>query len=197
MMDYEVPNALFIRMQMNIITPFDVDYYHSMQKIEECRYHTEITQVSMISNGCKEISIPFHLGHALFMIQEEHNIRVSVHPDFNVTGSGGVHMDIIMHDSAGVYSFLWQDAILLEKPLETPGSSGLVNISWNTFPHHVKSNAQCSIVIEFPQKEYRLRGEIFEESKNVSNGFYSQTNLGYKEFIAHVRHVEVSNIYVY
>ena len=187
MMDYEVPNALFIRMQMVVIAPFDVYYYYLMQKIEECRYHTDMTQISMISHDCKEISIPFHLGHALFRTQKEHNVRISVRPDCNVTRNGGVHMDVIMQDGIGVFSFVWQDAILLERPLEIPGSSGLLNISWNTFPHIVRGGAQCSIVIEFPWKEYELKGKDYGEARNMSNGFQIHTNLGYNEFISHVR----------
>ena len=94
-MDYEVPSALFIRMQMIVLNPFDVYFHFSMEKVEECKYHTDIRHISSISPQCEQISIPYHIGHALLLTKHQHRVTISVHRDCNITKSGGLHLDMI------------------------------------------------------------------------------------------------------
>ena len=188
-MDYEVPSALFIRMQITVLNPFDVYFQHSFEKIEECKYHTDIRHISEISLQCEQIYIPYHIGHALLLTKREHHVTMSVHPHCNIKNRG-LHLDMIIYEKASrvKYDLVWQDAIVINKPLELPQASGFLNISWNTFPHNHKISAQCSIVITFLLKNKKSLftvHDVFFKKVPFANGFQIKTNLGYDEIVLH------------
>ena len=196
MIDHEVPNALFIRMHVTVLNPFNLYFYFAMEKVEGCRYHADIGQISMVSHKCKQINIPFHNGHALFLIKNEHRVTVSIHPDCDGAKTGGLHLDMIMHDVSNKFDLVWQDSILMKRPLEIV-NAGLLNISWDTLDLYHRSNAHCSIVIKFVLKT--LDSFVFVDGGSfkqvASNGSRYQTELGYDEFLFHDMYVAVKDIF--